>query len=412
MGATSAAASLGAVTWLDRYRTVLREGGVAPAFVASLIGRLSLGMTSLAILLLVRESSGSYGAAGVVSAAYAIAFAVGAPTRARIADRQGPVPIMIRCSIVQPLALLVLAVLAARDWPVATLLVPAVVGGLFVPPLGAVMRALWAVRLPVTSLPTAYSMESVLVELCFVAGPALVAGLTVWLGPAAALIASGVVSLIGGLGMAFSRGVRSVRPHEDVVRGRAGPLASPAVRTLLLTILWVGASFGAVEVAMPAFAEETGSRPATAGILLAVWSAGSMLGGLVYGGRPHSSPHTTQMRFLVTAVAVTSAVPLLAPGPITMGIALLVYGSTIAPFMACNSVLMGAAAPRGTTTEAFAWSSSMIFAGVAIGTSAAGALIDWSGATAGLVVTAAAGALTLMVSLMRRGSLVAAVPQD
>jgi len=362
-------------------------------------------------VLLVRQSTGSYAAAGLVSAAYAVAFAVGAPTRARGADRRGPVPVLLRCAVVQPLALLALAVTADRDWPVAVLLVPAVVGGLFVPPLGPVMRALWAARLPVSALPTAYSMESVAVELCFVTGPGVVAGIAVWLGPAAALVTSGAVSLLGATGMAVSRGVRAVRPHDDVVRDRVGPLASPAVRTLLLTILWVGASFGAVEVAMPAFAEETGSRPATAGILLAIWSAGSMIGGLVYGGMTSARPHAQQMRYLVTAVAVASAIPLLAPGPLSMGIALLLYGTTIAPFMACNSVLLGAAAPRGTTTEAFAWSSSMIFGGIAIGTSTAGVLIDHAGAKAGLVVTAVAGALTFAVSLVRRDSL-ATVAQD
>jgi predicted MFS family arabinose efflux permease len=400
------------VTWLDRYRSVLRDGGVAPAFVASLVGRLSLGMTSLAILLLVRQSSGSYASAGLVSAAYALAFAVGAPSRARSADRRGPVPVMLRCSVIQPLALVCLAILAEREWPVGVLIIPAVVAGLFVPPLGPVMRALWAARLPVLSLPTAYALESVLVEVCFVAGPALVAGLTVTAGPAAALIASAVVSMVGGLGMAISRGVQSVRPHEAVERGRAGPLASPAVRTLLLTMVWVGAGFGAVEVAMPAFAEETGSRPATAGILLAVWSAGSMLGGLVYGGMTNPRPHTTQMRVLVTALAIGSALPLLAPGPVSMGVGLVLYGTTIAPFMACNSILLGAAAPRGTTTEAFAWSSSMIFAGIGIGTSVAGAVIDHSGATAGLVVTAVAGALTLLVSVSRRRTLVPAVQES
>ena len=161
------------MTWLDRYRSVLREGGVAPAFAASLVGRLSLGMTSLAILLLVRQSTGSYGAAGAVSAAYAIAFAIGSPSRARSADRRGPVSILLRCAAVQPAALTVLAVLADRDWPLAVLMVPAVLGGLFVPPIGAVMRALWAARLPVASLPTAYSLESVLVELCFLVGPAM-----------------------------------------------------------------------------------------------------------------------------------------------------------------------------------------------------------------------------------------------
>jgi predicted MFS family arabinose efflux permease len=74
--------------------------------------------------------------------------------------------------------------------------------------------------------------------------------------------------------------------------------------------------------------------------------------------------------------------------------------------MACNSVLLGAAAPRGTTTEAFAWSGSMIFAGAALGTSIGGVVIDHFGATAGLVVTALSGGLTLAVSLTRRRSLV------
>ena len=399
------------MSWLVRYVDVVRAGGVASAFAASIFGRISLGMTSLALVLLVRQSTGSYAAAGVVSAAYAIAFAVGAPARARSADRRGPVPVVLRCSTVQPAALVVLAVLAEQDSPLAVLIVPAVIAGLFVPPLGPVMRALWAARLPAAALPTAYSLESVLVELCFIAGPGLVAALTVVLGPASAVIASALISLLGGLWMTASEALRAVRPHDDVVHARSGPLRSPAVRTLLLTIFWVGASFGAVEVAMPAFAEETGSRPATAGILLAVWSAGSMLGGLVYGGLRSARPHTAQMRYLVIGVALTSALPLLADEPLSMGALLVLYGSTIAPFMACNSVLLGAAAPRGTTTEAFAWSSSMIFAGLGLGTAAAGAAIDRSGPTAGLAVSALAGALTLVVSLSSRRWLVPATQE-
>ena len=393
------------MTWIDRYRVVLREGGVAPAFAASLVGRLSLGMTGLAILLLVHQSTGSYAAAGAVSAAYALAFAAGAPTRARSADRRGPVPVMLRCAVMQPVGLITLALLADRDAPAVVLAVPAIVAGWFVPPLGSVMRALWAARLPTASLPTAYSLESVLIEVCFVLGPGLVAGLAVWTGPASALVVSGVISMVGALGMAVSRGVRAVRPVEDVLHGRAGPLTSPSVRALLLTVVWIGVSLGAVEVSMPAFAERTGSRPATAGILLAVWSAGSMIGGLVYGALPSTRTHYEQMRYLVAALAVASLLPLFPRGPISMGLALLVYGSTIAPFMACNSVLLGAAAPRGTTTEAFAWSGSMLFAGSALGTATAGALIDAGGPTAGLAVTAVAGAVTLAVSLSSRSRL-------
>jgi predicted MFS family arabinose efflux permease len=393
------------VTWLTRYRDVLREAGVAPAFAASLLGRLSLGMTSLAILLLVRQSSGSYADAGVVSAGYALAFAAGAPSRARSADRHGPSRVLLRCATLQPLALAALAVLAHLGARTPLLLIPAILGGLFVPPLGAVMRALWASRLSARSIPVAYSLESVLVELCFVLGPSLVAFLSAAVGPSAAVLTSGAVSLAGGVGMASSRGVRAVRPEAAVVGGRSGPLSSAAVRALLLTVLWIGASFGAIEVAMPAFAEETGSRPATAGVLLAVWSLGSMIGGLVYGGIAPDRPQSTQMRYLVTALAVGSALPLIAPGPVSMGIALLLYGTTIAPFMACNSVLLGANAPAGTTTEAFAWNGSMIFGGSALGTAVAGALIDTRGSSAGLAVTAAAGVLTLAVAFANRRSL-------
>lgn len=390
------------MTWLHRYASVLRIGGVTPAFLASLVGRLSLGMTGLAILLLIRQTDGSYAAAGVVSAVYALSFAFGAPARARGADRRGPVGVLLQCAVLQPLALVALAVLAKAGAPIVVLALPAAVAGLYLPPHGAVMRALWARSVPAASLPSAYSLESVCVELCFVLGPALVAGLSAAIGPAAALITSGVVSMAGAAGMAAARGVRAVRPEADVTHGRAGPLTSPAVRALLLTVVWIGTSFGAVEVAMPAFAEQSGSRPSAAGLLLAVWAFGSILGGLVYGAVHSSLRHAQQMGYLVVALAIGSLLPMLAPGPVTMGIALLLYGTTIAPFMACNAVLLGAAAPRGTTTEAFAWNSSMIFAGAAIGTAVAGALADAAGPTAALAVTGVAGALTLVVSLRSR----------
>ena len=78
------------------------------------------------------------------------------------------------------------------------------------------------------------------------------------------------------------------------------------------------------------------------------------------------------------------------------------YGMTIAPFFSCNSWLLGEAAPAGTTTEAFAWNSSMIFGGAAIGTALAGTLAQSTGPTAALCVTSAAGLLTFVTSLTGR----------
>lgn len=389
------------MTVFARYAVVLRGRGTAWPLVASVVGRLSLGMTGLALLLLVRETSGSYAQAGAVAAAYALAFGAFGPSRARSADRSGPVPALLLTAAVHPPALLALVLLALGGAPLAALLAVAVVAGASVPPLGPVMRALWGSKLTGPELATAYSLEAVVVELCFVLGPLLVAGLAV-LTPGAGVATAAGLAAVGAVWLALTPAVRAVAPHPDAPRARSGPLGSATVRRLLLTVAGVGVGFGAIEVAMPAYAEVQGSRPAAAGLLLAVWSAGSIVGGLLYGGLHVQAPHARQLPWLVTAMAIGTALPLLAQGPVTMGLALFLYGLTIAPFSACNSVLLGAAAPAGTATEAFAWNGSMIFGGAALGSGLAGVLVERSGPFAALTVTAVAGGLTLLAARLPR----------
>ena len=384
---------------LARYSAVLRGHGTAVPLVASVVGRLSLGMTGLALLLLVKDATGSYASAGLVSACYALAFGVFGPSRARSADRRGPVRVLLLTAVLHPLALVVLVLVAAADLPTWALVPPAVVGGATVPPLGPVMRAIWGALLEGPLRATAYSLESVVIELCFVLGPLLTALLAATISPTAAVLASAALAVAGSLWMAATPVVRAVVPVEAVTSGRAGPLASPAVRALLLTVVGIGVGFGAIEVALPAYVEVEGARPAAAGILLAVWSLGSIVGGLVYGGLHLVTPHRRQLPVLVAALAVGTVLPLLAGGPVLMGLALFAYGLAIAPFTACNAVLLGEAAPPGTVTEAFAWSSSMIFGGAALGSGVAGVLVERSGPTAGLAVTAVAGGLSLVAAI-------------
>ena len=391
--------SVAAVKLLERYAEVLRGRGTAGPLAASVVGRMALGMNSLAILLLVRESTGSYASAGVVAALHALAFAVFGPRRARAADRKGPVGVLRLTGVLHPLGLGALVLLAAYDAPVPLLVLPAVLAGAAGPPLGAVMRALWPVKVSGAPLVTAYALESVVVELCFVIGPLLVAGLAATLGPSAAVLTAGVLALVGSLWLAATPAVQSVRPHPDAGTSWLGPLTSPAVRALLLTVLAIGAGFGAIEVALPAFAEEIGSRPSAGGVLLAIWSAGSITGGLVYGALHLGVPQRRQLPVLVVALAVGTALPLLAGGAVSMAVALFVYGMTIAPLFACNSVLLGEAAPVGTGTEAFAWNTSMIFGGAALGNAVAGVLAEQVSPYSALLLVAGTGAVAVGLSL-------------
>lgn len=386
---------------LDRYATVLRGTGAAAPLAASVVGRLPLGMTGLAVLLLVREATGSYAAAGLVSAAYAVALALVTPLRARTADRRGPIGILLLVGVLHPLALIGLVLLAASGAGAVVLAAAAVAAGATVPPLGAVLRAMWVHLVPASALITAYALEAVVIELCFVGGPLLVAVLTALLGPSAAVLAAAALTLAGTVWLVRTPAVRAVSPVGSPPH-LLGPLVSSPVRGLLLGVGLVGAGFGAIEVALPAFVEELGRQPSAAGVLLAVWSVGSMGGGLVYGAVAPRTGQRRQLPRLVALLALGTVLPLLAVGPsslLLMGAALVGYGVAIAPYFACNSVLLGGSAPTGTATEAFAWNSSSIFGGAALGTAAAGLLVEQVGVQAAFGVTAASGALALLASV-------------
>lgn len=395
--------SVAGVGVLARYGALLRLPGVAGAVSASILGRISLVPAGLGILLMVRQTTGSYAAAGAVTAAYSLSFALAAPALARWADGAGPRRALRTCGVGQPMALVTLVGLAHLHSPVILLATGAVAVGGLTPPLGAVMRALWAQLAQGRDAVTAYSLEAVLVELCFTLGPLLVTVLIFLGGPSAAVLASAVLSGSGALLLAAMPLIRAVVPHPDRQGlDRVGPLAAPGVRALLITMLCVGAGFGTIEVAVPAFLQQHGSRPGDTGVLLAVWSAGSMAGGLVYGAVHPRWPPVRQITVLAVLLATGMELPVLASSPAVLGCLLFIYGTTIAPYAACNAYLLAAAAPAGTQTEVFAWNGSMIFGGAAAGNAASGYLAQHHGGTAALWLAACLGAATLLVSTLGR----------
>jgi MFS family permease len=388
------------VTVFQRYGEVLRPPGARTALLASLGGRVSLAMTGLALLLLVKEATGSYASAGLVSACYAVAMAGAAPFRARAADRRGPSPVLRLCAALHPLAFLAALVLTGVHAPVVADAGAALLIGITVPPLGGVMRALWGQILEPDLLAAAYSLEAVVVELCFVIGPLLVALVSAVLSPAAAVVTSAAAASLGALVLAGVPVLRDTTPHAERPTHLAGPLVSPAVRACLLCVLFVGGAFGAIEVGVLAFVEEHGHSRSIAGVVLALWSTGSVAGGLLYGGLHLRADASRQLPLLVTFVGLGAALPLLAPSVWLLAALLVLAGSTVAPWSAANSLLLGRSAPKGTVTEAFAWNGSMIFGGASVGTALAGVLADSHGAGGAFAVAAVAGACVVVTSVL------------
>lgn len=72
---------------LARYSALLGQPALRSAIAASVLGRLPIGITGLAILMLAQDTSGSFGTGGAVGACYVAGLAVLAPLLGRLIDR-------------------------------------------------------------------------------------------------------------------------------------------------------------------------------------------------------------------------------------------------------------------------------------------------------------------------------------
>jgi MFS family permease len=197
-----------------------------------------------------------------------------------------------------------------------------------------------------------------------------------------------------------------VRPDPEgrAAAGRLGALSSPGVRSLVLTSLPAGIGIGICEVTLPAFTDASGSRE-LAGVLLAVWSLGSAVGGLAFGAWPHRPP-LQHVHLAVAALLPVALLPLAAaPSVAVMALLVIPAGMFIAPLLATRNELIGWVAPPGSRTEAYTWPVTAFVGGIAIGSGIAGGIVEASGWRLAFLVAAAAAAVGAALAVARRGTL-------
>jgi predicted MFS family arabinose efflux permease len=244
---------------------------------------------------------------------------------------------------------------------------------------------------------SAYALDAVVQEVIWTAGPLTVGVLIAAVSAAAAVLLVAAIGVIGTLLFVLSPLARG-RGSREPEPGRRTALANRELRRLLLPVALTGAGLGAIEVGLPALALHSGSR-AAAGVLLAVWSLGSMAGGLWYGSRNWRSPLAGRYRVLLGAAVVCSA-PLIAARSVPAGIVCsLLAGLTIAPVFSCQYALVGRLVTAGTETEAFTWISGALVMGIAAGTALGGVTVGPGGISAPFVVSCLATGLAAIAAV-------------
>lgn len=373
---------------LRRYREVLSEPHVARLLLTAITARFPQGMSSLAILLLLTPHRG-YGEAGLATGVSLVTAGISNVLLARAVDRVGARATLVPAAAGYLGGAVLLAALADSGYA-AQLAVCALLG-LVTAPISSVSRGLWPRLLGEEKAQVLYGLEATAQELVFIAGPAgvaLVAGAT---SARVALVLSGALGLVGVLGYVtapvFSRVDRASREERQggLFHGR---VAAYAVAGVCLTT-----GFSMTEIATVAF---VGGRHATtaSGVVLAVWSAGSMLGGLLFGA---GSAEVTE-RALSIAVAVAGAGLVLgvaAPGTIGLGVILFASGAAVAPALARLYTRMGSVAPAGARTESFGWLAVGFQVGSSLGAAVGGLCVDSIGARSTFAVSGAAALLGL-----------------
>jgi hypothetical protein len=281
-------------------------------------------------------------------------------------------------------------------------------------------RARWSVLLAGTSrLHTAFSIESIADELCFIVGPAAVTLLATQVHPAAGVTTAAICCLGGTLWFAAQRATEppvkalEVRPAGQGGRGAGAPragghrgvvprgrysLAAPGLVVLVPAYLFLGSMFVSVDLSTVDFAARSGYKP-LAGVILGCYALGSATGGLWYGSRSWRA--SAAKRLAVTLSLTVAGVCTFWAMPNLLVLAIVIYlcGLTIAPTLIAGYSLLESTALPGRATEAMSWLGTGISVGVALGATAAGFILDAFGPRWGYAFAAASGVTTVVIYL-------------
>ena len=380
--------------------------------VAGIIGRMPMSMYGLGTVLLISAGTGRYGLAGSVSAAGSIGGAVCAPQLAGLADRVGQPRVLVPVCVTFALSVAGLAAavtLHAPDW---TLFLCGVTGGATMPQTGPMARARWSALLAGSPrLHTAFSVESVADEVCFVIGPAAVTVLATQVRPAAGVACAALCALLGSLWFASQRSTEppviaaaprpgpraSGRPRWPLA-GRRGRLAAPGLVVLVPMYLFLGAMFVGIDLSTVAFATHFGHKP-LAGFILGCYALGSGIGGLWYGSRTWRAPAWKRLAVTLPLTVAGVCTFWAMPNLLVLTLVIFLCGMTIAPTLIAGFSLLESTALPGRTTEAMAWLSTGISVGLAFGATAAGFVLDAFGPRWGYAFAAASGVTAAVIYL-------------
>lgn len=393
---------------IEPYRRLFRLPGVGVLLLVGLVSRVPSSAMGMALTLHVVETlKMDFLPAGVVTAASTIGMAVGSPLAGRFVDRYGLRPVLAVTTAAQ-------AVFWSCAWalPYPVLIGAAAVAGLLALPVFGVIRQCLAAMVPLEQRRTAFSFDSMFVEVSFMTGPALaVAGITVFgSAPTMAAIAIGITG--AGIGLLVlnppTRSAAELAEPEVKIPRRVW--LTPRLLALFGTVAAATFVLAASELAMVGAMTDTGHAQ-WIGLAVGIWCFYSLVGGFLYG---MLSRGFSPLVLIGAMGALTVPAALVSGGWWWMLLALLPAGLLCAPSLSATVETLTRWVPAGARGEAMGLHGTALLLGGAASAPIAGKVIDLYGASWAFGVAGLAGLLMVLVALpfWRRGREIAPVAAD
>ena len=358
------------------YRAFFALPDVTAMVLIAWLSRMPVGMIGLAMLMFMRESLGDFKVAGSVVGIHFVSMAIFAPVCGRIIDRIGPYWPLRITGVLYSLFLALLFVVASARMANGIIMLVAATAGAFSPPIAVLTRTLWRHRFAdEVNRRMAFSVDSIMIELNFTIGPAVIALVISVFGAKVAFLLALLVTFAAFIVFLFTPALRYWQQETHIERHFLGPLTEPRLVGLFVVTFGLTFSFGILEVGYPAFATYL-ALPVLAGVFLGVNSLGSAVGGAIYGVLHFKAPLERQFAFAIGIMSVPFLLHWWVDQIFIFGIIAFITGTLIAPALTAQTLLITRIAPNKYATEAFTWSATFIVSGIGIGMAAGGAIAE------------------------------------
>ena len=371
------------------FSALLKVPGVLRIVLSQLYARLPGGMLSLGLIIYVERITDSYAIAGITVGAATLGISVAGPALSRWMAIFGIRGILGVTSFFNVIAIISMALVPAE--PIWLVFLGLLIG-LTQPPIQTAARTIYPRLTPKKLLGRLYSLDATAQEIIWVVGPVVITLIAAQFGNLPILITIATIQATGSIWFIWNKEVGETKiPRTTDAYGKVLKNRIVSIMTFM-GLLFIG-SFAGLEVGAVAMFDE-----AIAGLLIAVFSIGSVLGGVFIGGRANSK---YSLSILIGVVLVGFAMVLIAPeNPYWVGFSLFIAGIGVAPTLGIMALTISGGTKPGEIAEAYGWQTTGQLVGISIGSALAGIAVDIIGPIAAFAVSVFFGIGTLLAALL------------